>query len=365
MTELPRSFWYNPNLSEDNRIIPARNQEHFQIVKDHPELFDLDQDTITQIGGWSSTLMEVVGDMGWIRCNMELSRDGTTALSMQGDSNEIILKAARQINKIYPLEAILFDTFYEEFSSRSWIELKGYDMDYWLRYGRFPEKDRSSVSQFREAHIKSIADEKLWINPTNDPKNAKVIPLNSNETHHIKFAYDHPEKMGLSGKIFDNVSLEDVKSTDPDSPVGRILFDKGWVRYHDASGQAILQGKTLHDVAKALRWLITNNRSGESYHVSDEKNNYETLDGKHEIRKFLKDNRKSTVDEWSIPAITRSFKKNILSYGTKKRIFDMVMHLEKKGENSSINKTAQMFNIPPRLVSEIINDMKETRKEKQ
>ena len=141
-----------------------------------------------------------------------------------------------------------------------------------------------------QEYIKSKPSEKLWIHPDS----GKMVKLK--HEHHTQHAFQHPEKYGLSGNIFGDHEYEknpNGLATLWDEYVGGVMFENGWVRYHEfQAGDAQLQGQDFKIAAKALQWLRKNNREFNSVYVATDDESYIELDNPHDIKTFAQTGKK-------------------------------------------------------------------------
>ena len=94
---------------------------------------------------------------------------------------------------------------------------------------------------------------KLWVNP--EKRQIVEVPM---DKHHTQFAYEHPEKFGLSGKLFKDheYELEHGQPTVYDRFVASVMFEHGWVRANVENPSTVsVHADTLEQCAKALRVL--------------------------------------------------------------------------------------------------------------
>ena len=100
--------------------------------------------------------------------------------------------------------------------------------------------------------------DKLWVNP--DKKQIVDVPI---EKHHTQFAFEHPEKFGLSGKLFkDSVYPMRTDKPDPyDKETAKVMFKAGWVRTNVDKNDAnihCLDLKQCHGALRVLRQRYNN-----------------------------------------------------------------------------------------------------------
>lgn len=141
-TTLPRSFWINVKT---RKIIPI-TEEHASYVFHNPTEFNLDKEAVRQIkdlgGGWSHKLMEIVTKFGWVRGGKDWSRGFKHSFYLQGYNNENLRKAAIILSEHTVFDFLAIDTFFETFSSSSFIRLYGDELEYWLKTGKFFKRNR-------------------------------------------------------------------------------------------------------------------------------------------------------------------------------------------------------------------------------
>lgn len=94
--------------------------------------------------------------------------------------------------------------------------------------------------------------DKLWVNP--EKKQIIDVPM---DKHHTQFAFEHPEKFGLSGKLFkDKVyPMRTDKPDQYDKETAIVMFDAGWVRVNVDKNDANIHCLDLKQCHAALRVL--------------------------------------------------------------------------------------------------------------
>jgi len=108
--------------------------------------------------------------------------------------------------------------------------------------------------ELKEASLGNFTShDKLWVNP--EKKQIIDVPM---DKHHTQFAYEHPEKFGLSGNLFRDheYPLTDGGKPDQyDEKVAVAMFDAGWVRVNVDKTEAGIHCLDLRQCANTLRVL--------------------------------------------------------------------------------------------------------------
>ena len=94
---------------------------------------------------------------------------------------------------------------------------------------------------------------KLWVNP--EKKQIVEVPA---DKHHTQYAYEHPEKFGLSGNLFKDYDYEtDTRGLIVyDEFVSSTMFKNGWVRVNVENPTTVsVHSDSLKQCALALRIL--------------------------------------------------------------------------------------------------------------
>ena len=100
---------------------------------------------------------------------------------------------------------------------------------------------------------KLTSHDKLWVNP--EKRQIIDVPI---DKHHTQFAYEHPEKFGLSGNLFKGHEYPTEPDGRPelyDETVAEVMFDSGWVRVNVDKNEASIHCLELGAAAATLRVL--------------------------------------------------------------------------------------------------------------
>lgn len=93
--------------------------------------------------------------------------------------------------------------------------------------------------------------DKLWVNA--EKKQIIDVPT---DKHHTQFAYEHPEKFGLSGNLFKGYEYppgDNGKPAQYDEKVAVAVYDAGWARVNADPPEVSIQCMDLNQCAATLR----------------------------------------------------------------------------------------------------------------
>ena len=167
-----------------------------------------------------------------------------------------------------------------------------YKMEPWIQSNVNIEDHGWEDFVLKEA-MEYTANEKLWIKP--EGGDAKIVDITGKTEHHTEHAYKYPQKYGLSGNVFKDYDYEtfhDGSKSSYDDHVAEVMFDAGWVRYHQRyEDEAAIHGATFETVAKALQWLRKNARQFDTV-VAQSFDDDVTLFNQRDIKSFARTGKK-------------------------------------------------------------------------
>lgn len=270
-TEFPWSFWVNSNTGEVIHV----EQEHVDEIYTNPELFGIskeDFDEITSKSGrisWNSwyNLVDRACKNGWARCGK--INNVTGYFFIQTADVSTVLKVARIIDKIQPIEYLLYDTSVEEIILANYKELKGQELRTFLKTGKLI---KNRVAQFMESAKIDFDKYGSWINPKQD----LVLPVEF-QKHEQTI-----KKQGTTGYVD--------------------AYKKGWVRLeHDSSYSMSIDGTEenvylvmryyLRDYIRIVRSVYLTLHNSEGVYIADKKFYFDEPSGMRKYNEFMQELR--------------------------------------------------------------------------
>jgi hypothetical protein len=258
VVNIPR-FWLGPRgqvieLSED--------ESHSECVEKNPLVFGLatlevarnpyiDEDNTESLYFYDVVIALAEGQ-GWVRVSRDAGgfNDGPSPIAISASVLSRAHKALQWLFKsnYFPsfvqIELEHFDFSSKQVVHQKEINLRGEDVDYFVKYGRIPRK------QFAES---TGGIPRMWLGPE-----GQSINLDNPWMSHHDYVIDHSATFGL-----DDTSEANGYAGDYDvNVIDALAEENGWVRISAditdvrASSGILISASSIGDVRRALKWLF-------------------------------------------------------------------------------------------------------------